>query len=371
MKNNLENKMIIIILFIFFIISIISIEFARIYTSPALGNLVIKQIIWYILGFSLIFISLKIKKKDFYKLTWILYFLNLLLLLLVLFFGKVINGSRCWFNIPGIGSLQPSEFMKIVLILVLANTIGNYISKNKKPKTKDELLLLIKILLIILPPIVLTFLEPDTGAVLIYIVITIFMLFCSNIKKRWFIIGLIICGIIILSFLYLYFYKQKIFVDIFGTKLFYRMDRLLDWKNGTGIQLENSLASIGSSGLFSHGKVPIYFPEVSTDFIFSVIISCGGLISGILLLLLIVIFDINLLNIAKKTKDNKNKLLIIGTTAMLIYQQIQNISMTLGLLPITGITLPFISYGGSSLLSYFIMISIIIFINKKEKVLFT
>ena len=139
------------------------------------------------------------------------------------------------------------------------------------------------------------------------------------------------------------------------------MDRILNWSSGSGIQLSNSLVSIGSAGMFGHGfnSTPLYFPESQTDFIFAVFASNFGLFGAILLILLITFFDIRIINTANKTNYNINKYAIAGIIGMLLYQQVQNISMTIGLLPIVGLTLPFISYGGSSLISYMIMLGVI------------
>lgn len=191
------------------------------------------------------------------------------------------------------------------------------------------------------------------------------MLFISGIKLRWFILGGIIIVGILGFILGTYFLKQELFIELFGTKLFYRLDRLLDWKQGIGLQLENAMASIGSAGLFGHGfnKTPAYFPESGTDFIFAVFASNFGLLGSILLIGLIFIFDLKLILLAKKTTNNISKYVLIGIVGMLVFQQVQNIGMTLGLLPIMGITLPFISYGGSSLLSYMIMLGVILNIS--------
>ena len=195
------------------------------------------------------------------------------------------------------------------------------------------------------------------------------MLFVYGIRYRWFLLLIFIIGVLSTSFLILFFKYQNTFIDIFGTKFFYRMDRLIDFKNGSGMQLTNALASIGSAGLFGYGfnKTPIYFPEPQTDFIFSVFSSNFGFIASIILILLILYFDLNLIIIAKNT-NFQSKLIISGILSMLLFQQIQNIGMNIGLLPITGITLPFISYGGSSLISYMIMIGIVLNIIKKETI---
>ena len=135
--------------------------------------------------------------------------------------------------------------------------------------------------------------------------------------------------------------------------------------------MDNALASIGSSGLFGHGfnKTPIYFPESSTDFIFAVFSSNFGFIGVFVSLLLFFVFDLYIFYILKKKNNSIGKYILIGILGMLFFQQIQNIGMTIGLFPITGITLPFISYGGSSLLSYMIIIGLLtnIFFEKEKK----
>ena len=168
-------------------------------------------------------------------------------------------------------------------------------------------------------------------------------------------------------FISLYFFNSNLFVDIFGTSFFLRINRLLDWSNNTGYQLENGMAAIGSGGLFGYGffNTPIYFPEPQTDFIFAVYSNNTGFIGSLTLIALITYFDIKLILLAIKTDNGINKYVIAGIIGMLLYQQLQNIGMTIGLMPITGITLPFISYGGSSLLSYMIMIGIIFNISNK------
>lgn len=364
-KINLD-KTLILYVSIFAIISLISIYSASMYLSKTLGNLVLKQAMWYAVGILFIFIIYKLKISFFIKISPYIYLFNVILLLGLLFVGPVINGSRCWYIIEGIGSFQPSEFMKISLVLIEAYIIDKFSSKEKNAKNEFKLIALIFIVFLI--PSILTFLEPDTGAVIIYFIITLLMLFISGIRLRWFIIGISMLIIIVASFLAFFFLKQDMFIKIFGSDFFYRIDRVINWQNGSGMQLENSLAAIGSSGILGHGfnKTPLYFPEAGTDFIFSVYASNFGLIGSCIFILLVVLFDIHLIKVGMSSK-NIYKYIISGILGIFIYQQIQNISMTLGLLPITGITLPFISYGGSSLLSYMILIGFVISIyNEKE-----
>lgn len=369
MKKYSINYRILIPIILLSIISIIAIYSALTYTSPSLGNLALKQGIWYVIGWFFVFILIRLKNEYLYQLSWKFYIIGNILLLLLLFFGTPINNSKCWFMIPGIGSFQPSEFMKIFIMLILATEIHNFRSDYTNPDCKDEFLFLLKSFLIVFIPSLLTFLQPDTGAVLIYLIIYFSMMFVSGIRLRWF-MGFGVClSLLIGGILCLYFWQQDLFIQLFGTSIFYRLERIFNWSNGSGLQLENALASIGSAGLFGHGfnQTPIYFPESSTDFIFAVFASNFGLVGVLILLAIIVFLDINIILLANKKIEDTDRYIVAGILGMLLFQQIQNIGMTLGLLPIMGITLPFVSYGGSSLLSYMLLVGILLNISVKKK----
>ena len=350
------------------LISIITISSALTYTSPSLGNLALKQAVWYIIGWGLVLVLMKYKNEYLYRHTWVLYIIGIIALVLLLFFGTPINNSKCWFTIPGIGSIQPSEFMKIFIMLTLATMIHNFRSDYDDPTLKEEFIFILKTLVIVLIPSILTFLQPDTGAVLIYLIIYLSMMFASGIRIRWFIIAFVLMALGVGTILYIYYTKEQLFIKIFGTSIYYRLDRIFNWSQGSGLQLENAMAAIGSAGLLGHGfnKTPIYFPESSTDFIFAVFASNFGLIGVIILLGIIVYLDIQIILLARKKIEDTNKYIVAGILGMLLFQQIQNIGMTVGLLPITGITLPFISYGGSSLLSYMLIVGILLNISVKK-----
>ena len=362
------NFKIVIPILLMAIVSIITIYSALTYTSKSLGNLALKQAIWYIVGFILVFILLRLKNEYLYRHAWFLYILGNLVLLWLLLFATPINNSKCWLVIPGIGSIQPSEFMKVFIMLALATMIHNFRSDYKNPNVKDEFIFILKTFLVVLVPSVLTFLQPDTGAVIIYLIIYLVMMFTSGIRIRWFVIAFVILFCILGTTLWLYFFKENIFIKMFGSSIYYRLERLFDWQSGSGLQLENALAAIGSAGFLGHGfnKTPIYFPESSTDFIFAVFASNFGFVGVLVLLTIIIYFDINIIRLARRKIYDTDKYILTGIVAMLLFQQIQNIGMTIGLLPITGITLPFISYGGSSLLSYMIMIGIILNISMEK-----
>ena len=362
------DKSIFIPIVLFALISIVTLNGASSILPSYMNNLMVKQILWYIAGFGLAFLIMSFGNQSIYRSVWFLYGLGILSLIGLFFFGVDINDARCWYEINGIGTVQPSEFMKIILIITNATMISKFNENLPNPTIKEEFYFLIKIALIVLIPSILTFMQPDTGVVLIYLLITFVMLFVSGIRYRWFICVIGFISIFIGGVLLVYFINQDLFIKLFGTSFFLRVDRILDWSNHSGYQLENSLSAIGSAGLYGHGwnTNPIYFPESQTDFIFTVFSSHFGFLGSVLLLALIAFFDIKLILMAVHTDKLINKYVIAGVAGMLIYQQFQNIGMTFGLLPITGITLPFISYGGSSLLSYMLAMGLIFNISNEN-----
>ena len=371
MKNISKFKVelsIIIPIILFMIISIISIYSTKRLLPDNFSNLYLKQIIWYILGIALAYSTMFLGNKFFYNNAYIFYIIGVISLILVLFFGVTIKNATCWFKIPFLGTIQPSEFMKIFLIITLARMINDFNDTYKCPDIIDELKFIIKVLLIVLIPSILTFIEPDTGAVIMYLIITFSMLFIGGLKKRWFILTILFLVIFLGIFLSIYYFKQDLFIDIFGTSFFYRMDRITNWSSSSGLQLKNSLIAIGSAGVNGHGinQTPIYFPEMQTDFIFAVYASNMGFLGAIILLIIMIYFDLTIITYSHKTTNQTDKYAIAGIIGVLLFQQIYNISMTIGLLPIMGITLPFISYGGSSLLSYMLLLGIVFNISNES-----
>jgi len=342
---------------ILMIISFLNMYSAR-FILAGYSNYLTKQIIYYGIGFLVLIFTIKINYDFIYKNIKWLYILMNILLLLVLLFGREINGSKAWFNL-GFISFQPSEFMKIVLLI--------YLSKLFYENKKFNFKFILKVLVITLIPAVLTFLEPDTGTVLFYLIIVLFMIFYKKISKWWYIGGISFIFVFGGIFFSLYFFKQDLFIDIFGTSFFYRMDRLINFWKSSGYQLENALIGIGSGGVFGLGinNFHVYFPEAPTDFVFALILTNMGIVGGILVLLIFLYLDFLIINDINKVSKHK-KYFIIGFMGIFLYQQIEHIMMNLGLLPITGITLPFLSYGGSSLISYFILIGFIMNFKLKK-----
>lgn len=347
-----------------------------------------KQMLWYFVGFGALALISLIQNQVIYKyiMTAYKFLMGCLVYLLVssllirvtgntnihLPFAPSINGAVSWFVFPVIGSFQPSEFIKIVLIILTAQTINDH--QNKYPETnwRNDILLLIELAKILLPPLILIFLQPDTGLCIIIAFNTLVLLMCSGIRKEyiWVLIALIV--IVVVGFFYMYFYHQDILSSFISA---YRLQRIEAWLDpesyitGSSNQLYTALLSLGSAGLTGYGLQAniIAIPEAHTDFIFAAIGQCFGLIGTTFILFICLLLDLYLCKIAFNTQNKTERFIVIGIIAMLLYQQLQNLGMIVGLLPITGITLPLISYGGSSIFSYFIAFGIIMNISPQSK----
>ena len=209
----------------------------------------IKQILWYIIGFLIIIIAIKLNLKSIFKYSKYFYILSIILLILVLFLGKEINGARAWFSFSFF-SFQPSELVKLTLPIYLINIVSN---------NKNELFTILKTIIITLIPSILVFLEPDTGAIIFYIIILFSILIFSDINKKWFIILFVIISFILISFILLYFLNQDLLIELIGTSIFYRIDRIISFTNNNSYQLKNALITIGNASLFGNKK-SIYIP---------------------------------------------------------------------------------------------------------------
>lgn len=322
-----------------------------------------KQMIWYMIGFIIILIGYKVNLKKLFDYSKYFYWMANILLLLVLLVGREINGARAWFRI-GSFSFQPSELMKLALSLYLVYTIKRAHIKS----FKDECILILKVLLITLIPSILVFLEPDTGAIIFYLLIASTLLFFSGIRKWWFLLLLVLLVGLVFSFYFLFNYNQNLLIDLIGTSFFYRVERLLTFTTNNSYQLENALIVIGSASLWGVGlnKGNLYIPEAPTDFIFAFNISNFGIVGGLVVLFCYLLIDLLLIRMYNKTKDKKIKLFLISFISIFFFQQVINIGMNLGLLPIIGIPLPFLSYGGSTIIIYFLYLSIIFNLVSKD-----
>ena len=325
----------------------ISFSLINIYKAPLLNinytNYYIKQIIWIIAGFILFIIIYKIKFKYIYKVRYILYFINILMLIYVLLFSKSTNGIKAWINVGPL-SVQPSEFIKITFPICAIKLI-----KDKK--------YFLSLMLFIVPSI-LILLEPDTGNFILLLFIYIYLLINKNNKKIILLISVILLTIFISSII-IFKYYSKVMISLFNGSLYYRFKRILEYKNN--YQINNALIGIGSSKLLpiKLNRLLIYIPEGITDFIFSFNICNYGIILTIILLISIFTFSYKLLSRYHHKLYYYKKKLLGGFLTIFTIQSLYNILMNLGLVPIMGIPLPFISYGGSNIITYFILYALI------------
>ncbi|MTI69602.1 MAG: rod shape-determining protein RodA [Firmicutes bacterium] len=292
-------------------------------------------------------------------------FCNLLLIAVLLFgTGEKQWGARSWLVI-GSFSFQPSEIVKIGTII----SVAKFIEKNSEKI--NELFTLIKVLTFSFIPVFLILLQPDFGTAVVFIFFIVAMLFVTGLDIKYFLYAGITA---IASMFFMYFFT---FDD-------YQKDRLNVFLNpeadnlNSGYHVAQSKIAIGSGkklGRFLFDEINFtsggFLPEKHTDFIFSVIGEAFGLIGGLVLISLYFIMIYRLISIAKAAKNLFGSLVIVGVTAMMVFHVIQNIGMTMGLLPVTGIPLPFISKGGTFLISNMISIGLALSIGiRKNKINF-
>ena len=313
------------------------------------------QIMWLLVSLFSVYIILLMDYRQVYKIVDIFYWIMIILLIAVLFTDKT-KGSRRWFNI-GSFKFQPTEFAKLTTMLKISKEL------NKVDGNLNNVKNFFKVTIYAAIPMVLMLLEPDLGITLLTFSIVLGIYFASGLK-----IKVILGGFAsILGFFVLMLttniapnhWKNRLasFVLSEGTEL------------GIDYQLSRSMISIGSGGI-KGSLTPGYFqriPENYTDFIFAVISENFGLIGGIVLLVLYGFLMIRMLRIASKTEDIFGKSIAVGVFSLFLFSILQNVGMTMGLMPISGITLPLVSYGGSSVLTTFISIAMVINVGMKRK----
>ena len=320
---------------------------------------VIMQTVFFIVGVILMIIVSKVPYKYYLEKSNLILLVCFILLILVLIpgIGTVRNGSRSWFGIGGLG-IQPSEFMKLALIIFTSKYIYNN-PKSMKSVTKGAF----PVLFITMLCFGLIMLQPDFGTGTILVMTIIAMLFISGVNFSFFIkIGILgMVGVVLL---------------ILAAP--YRVNRIVAFLNpwsdplGTGFQTIQSLYAIGPGGLFGLGfgnsiQKHFYLPEPQTDFIFSIISEELGILGIVSVSVLFLIIILRCIKISIKAPCTFSKFLSFGIVFQLSFQTLLNLAVVVGLIPVTGVTLPFFSYGGSSLLITLISMGIVLNISRYEK----
>lgn len=317
------------------------------------------QALFAFIGTFVMIIISKIDYKFYYNKASQIFLISIILLVLVLIpgIGSVRNGSRSWFGIGSFG-VQPSEFAKLSLIILASK----YLTKSNK-FVKDIKKGVIPILTLLFLVFGLIMLQPDFGTGMIIVVSILSLLYIAGVNIKFF-IGLGLLGVIGITFLILI--------------APYRMDRITSfvdpWNDplGTGFQIIQSLYAIGPGGLLGMGflksrQKQFYLPEPQTDFIFSIISEEFGVLGVVIVTSLFVSILYLGIKIALNSKDSFSKYLAFGLLFQMLIQAVMNLAVVIGLIPVTGVTLPFLSYGGSSLLISMVSIGIILSIARYQR----
>ena len=318
-----------------------------------------RQMIFIVLGIFLMITTSKIDYNIYYENSNKILGICIILLILVLItgIGSVRNGSRSWFGIGSLG-IQPSEAAKLGMIIFTSKYLTN--SSKFLKSYKYGVFPILGVLFLLFALIML---QPDLGTGMILVISIISLLFIAGVNMKFFIGGGIIglIGVIIL-------------IAIAP----YRMDRITSFINpwndplGTGFQIIQSLYAIGPGGLLGRGYLKsiqkqFYLPEPQTDFIFSIIAEEFGIVGTIFVVFMFSFIIYRGIKTALRTKDSFAKYLAFGMSFQLAFQALMNLMVVIGMIPVTGVTLPFLSYGGSSLLITLASMGIILNISRYQK----
>ena len=347
------------------VILLISFGLIEIYSvslgSGELNNLLNfrKQLIFAGLGIFLLFFFSFVDYYFLRSLNRYLYIFGVLLLIAVLIFGDTIRGTKGWFNFAGF-SLQPVKFVKIILIIFLANYFSNLATKIK---TKKHFIVSAAYTLILAG---LVMLQPDFGSALILIAIWLILIMAADFNLKYFaIIGVI--SALLFTYAWFFFFED------------YQRNRILNFINPasnsleSGYNISQAIISIGSGGLTGKGvgfgsqSQLKFLPEAQNDFIFAVIAEELGFLGVVLVLFFYFLLFFRVFRVIRKVNNDFGIFFLIGALGLIFIQMFINIGMNLGILPVVGLSLPFISYGGSSLLSLMIIIGIVQNIIIKSK----
>ncbi len=326
-----------------------------------------RQILWIAVSIPVMIICIFVNYETIAKLSPFLYALFIVLLIGVLFTDPV-NGATSWYEITDNINFQPSEFAKVFVVIFFAYIITKIQKKNSLDINKPTRLGLL--LLIVAVPVILIIKQPDYGTALAYLISIVLMLFVAGIDKKYIIVSLLLIAVA-LPLLYNFVLPEhaKERIEIF-------LNPNLD-PRGAGYNIIQSKLAIGSGQLFGMGllkgnqtQLGFLYPK-TTDFIFSLIGEEMGFVVAAAVIILYVILITKAVYVSKTSKDDLGSYIAMGIVGIFLFYMIENIGMTMGLLPITGVPLPFVSYGGSSLITNFVCIGLLLNISgRRQKAIF-
>ncbi|MFX3617067.1 MAG: FtsW/RodA/SpoVE family cell cycle protein [Sporolactobacillus sp.] len=347
------------ILFLFFCTSCYTLYAAQL-NHLVSGSYLKEQIILYIISFPFFVIAMFIDLDVIERLSKYIYLICIVLMIGILIapnsIAPELNGAKGWYRLGSL-SFQPAEFMKIGLILVLSGIVTKSHNTQILESTKDELLLAAKMFLYVIPLIYFSKEFPDMGSLLVYLAIFFTILLVSKIRMKTILLICVPFAAILLFCVIAYFFFPDFFFNTLLAALpKYQAERFYGWldpsryTNSEGYQLQNALITIGSGQFGGTRIASSLVPYAYSDFIFTIIGGVRGFIGASALIMIYFVLIYKILKIGLNHHDIYGRTLCAGIVGMIGYQVFQNIGMTVGLLPITGLSLPFISYGGSSLM---------------------
>lgn len=321
-----------------------------------------KQIMFIVISIPIMIIFVFIDYKLLIQISPILYGISIISLIAVLF-TEPINGATSWFSI-GSFSFQPAEFAKISVVLLMAKVMTK-LQKNGKEQINNPWKIA-TILLTVGIPTLLIIKQPDYGTAIAFLCALVFILYVSGINKKYIITAILLVVILVpVAYFFILPEHAKSRIDVY-------LNPNLD-PRGAGYNIIQSKLAIGAGKVFGMGllkgnqtQLGYLYPK-TTDFIFAVISEeMGFIVAGAVILLYIMLITKSI-HVAKTAKDDLGSYTAIGIVGIFFFHMLENIGMTMGLLPITGIPLPFVSYGGSSMLTNLILISILLNISARRK----
>lgn len=321
-----------------------------------------KQIMWIGISIPVIVVVILVDYEILAKISPVIYGLSLISLVAVLF-TEPINGATSWFNI-GPFSFQPAEFAKIAVVLFMANVMVKLQQKGREEINRFCKLGII--LATVAVPTLLIIKQPDYGTALAFLVALIFMLYVAGINKKYIITAVLLVVILVpLAYFFILPDHAKARIDVY-------LNPNLD-PRGDGYNIIQSKLAIGAGQIFGMGlfkgnqtQLGYLYPK-TTDFIFAVISEEMGFVVAGAIIVLYVILITKSIQVAKTAKDDLGSYIATGIVGIFFFHMLENIGMTMGLLPITGIPLPFVSYGGSSMLTNLTLIAILLNISTRRK----
>jgi len=326
----------------------------NIYT--AIGSSYAKlQISWLVVSLVVVYIILLMDYRQVYKIVDVLYWIVVALLVFVLFTTKV-NGASGWFSLGSRG-IQPAEFAKLTTMLMVGKQLAKVDGNINNLRNFFQVTIYAAI------PMVLIMLQPDMGITMITFFIILGIYYVMGLSMKVILSGFGCVGLAVLIVMKANFLPAH-WSERLSNFLFSDVSDL-----AVNYQLSRSIISIGSGKLTGRTTPGFYqrVPENHTDFIFSVVSENFGLIGGVVLLLLYFFLLYRIVKIAKKTEDIFGVVIAIGVFSSFLFSILQNIGMTMGIMPISGITLPLVSYGGSSVLTTFISLAMVLNVGMKKK----